>query len=1051
MRIGIPKTKIGVNIHPKLRGIIGKKEDVVFDDAQKAFRAQVAHLLATPPPPLAVPGSKEKEKLERHKRAQEIHAISVKLHPKIHERREEPAITNVLHILDADLSFHLRLYHIAEKLDKNAGEARRVKRELDQVSRGAKQRGELAKEQKRLQDAEKAIRNEFKRHLNELRRIERSEQFRDPIDRLKNAVVDMLNLAYWSEKDKKKISDILSSMNVYEAEFLYTTVQELVRDLNAREDDIVATIRVDQAVTKILTDFRALDELDKELKGIIGALDKKGGYRYYYMSGMQSLKEGEEMLSQASLNKDVLADAFGRLAYAVEFFKEAIHQDGAHADAYFYLAQSYCSLANCELEMESNTQEAFSHITTAIAATNEKNLEPVLVGIRNAQAGADEKQSMLEEYRRVVQEIKKLRSSAFCLFGRYYLRIDDADTAIKNFEEALKLNPGNNEAKEGIVNAWMEKIDQLCRKGEGYLGRGHPDLALDSYREANQLNYKAKGVISAINTPLTNHYNQRVNRNFLESLYGIGQCYISLAGGSNLGRCNAAIKAFSMARGFAEGYPNAILNIDEWIYGSYVLKGEICLKSGKIEEAISSFDTALKINGGGREAITGNFLAYTRRCMQAYDEGNLAQSSKDFDNAMTYFERLGIEPTNLPPAEKKELARTLTYGSLILGMTDLGASLKHAEVAIILDKDYALAHVAKARVLLRSKKNEEAIREFEMAEGMEPTIYEGGNFKYERGIAYMTEGLERYNGAVEIKNTGSDDSAALREFDAAIEYFRKARALGARPKKREDIDAHHRKWDIYGRRREFEKVLREMDELSKLGDVTPEDFLSDGSALYNMGINSGDVSEKIKCFRLALNYFSRMPDSLKRQHLKEIAKACLRLGDVYRRSSSRKDLEKAAGCYIAAYQYLHAIVDSQGFADDETVAELGVASIYISESYMYTNRGRGTDKGIPYLRDKLRGKIEVNYVQEAVDMFGRIENTEYYAQHKEEFKAAYADACLGKASDYSISLQEKIAWCTKALEIYPDYENAKWYLGDLTRRKAEKEKGPFSPDTKPDI
>ncbi len=163
-------------------------------------------------------------------------------------KKTEEVVNHLVNYLKMELKYFLRLYIIAEKLDKIAGSVA-------------------------WQSHPKESQSEMSKHLRGLKRFERREQWNASVKKLEDAMGKMLKAPYGDIPIsqlalRNDIAEEIHKMKLFEADVLYETVKKLIPMIEDKKGN-VDFLGVKQITNKLVEDLRALVALDNELQKLI--------------------------------------------------------------------------------------------------------------------------------------------------------------------------------------------------------------------------------------------------------------------------------------------------------------------------------------------------------------------------------------------------------------------------------------------------------------------------------------------------------------------------------------------------------------------------------------------------------------------------------------------------------------------------------------------------------------------------------------------------------------------------------------------------------------
>jgi tetratricopeptide (TPR) repeat protein len=151
------------------------------------------------------------------------------------------------------------------------------------------------------------------------------------------------------------------------------------------------------------------------------------GPDYYFKDGMKDFRKGE-------------------YTEAIEDFKHVVEMDPKFVEAYFYMGQSYGKIGRRE-----HAEKAYEN---AIA------VDPRYVPAREAlgllEYGEKEFQKA-EKQLEIAKDLGSVNPNVFYALGRIELAERECKKAIQAFKEAIRLDPGFQEARE-----WLDRAEDKC-------------------------------------------------------------------------------------------------------------------------------------------------------------------------------------------------------------------------------------------------------------------------------------------------------------------------------------------------------------------------------------------------------------------------------------------------------------------------------------------------------------------------------------------------------------------------------------------------------------
>ncbi|HUB67273.1 MAG TPA: tetratricopeptide repeat protein [Candidatus Methylacidiphilales bacterium] len=231
--------------------------------------------------------------------------------------------------------------------------------------------------------------------------------------------------------------------------------------------------------------------------------------------------------------------------------------------------------------------------------------------------------------------------------GEGYLKTDQLDKALAQFQETLAINPNYAEAHDNL--------------GDVYLRKGLVDQAISEYQRAAQIDPAFAGAHDNFGNALLRkgkvdeaiaQYQKtlEINPNFTQAYYNLGIAFLQK------GLADQAIIQFQTALKLDPNYAEACNNL-----------GAALLEKGELDEAINQYQKALAINANYVEARTNFANALVQKgqmddavgqfqkaletdpyfALAHYSLGNALARQGQLDAASAqYQEALKIEPTN---------------------------------------------------------------------------------------------------------------------------------------------------------------------------------------------------------------------------------------------------------------------------------------------------------------------------------------------------------------------------------------------------------------------
>ena len=277
---------------------------------------------------------------------------------------------------------------------------------------------------------------------------------------------------------------------------------------------------------------------------------------------------------------------------------------------------------------------------------------------------------------------KEYRAGAFNSRGNAFANKGELDTAIRDYDNALKIKPDFAEALYNRGLAFVDKgeLDAAIRDFDDVL-KLEPDNANALYNRGAV--FTEKGELDAAIRDF-DHILKFIKPDFAEALYNRGLAF------AKKGELDAAIRDFDDAikskSDFAEAFNN---------------RGNAFAKKGELDAAIRDFDDAIKSKPDLAEAFNNRGAAFI-------DNGELDRAIRDFDDAIK---------------SKPDFAEAFNNrGNAFAKKGELDSAIRDYDHAIKLNPNYAKALNNRGIAFTKKGELERAISDFDDAIRIKPDL-----------------------------------------------------------------------------------------------------------------------------------------------------------------------------------------------------------------------------------------------------------------------------------------------------------------------------------------
>ena len=363
---------------------------------------------------------------------------------------------------------------------------------------------------------------------------------------------------------------------------------------------------------------------------------------------------------------------------------------------------------------------------------------------------------------------KEDRAKAFNSRGNAFAKKGELDTAIRDYNQALKIKPDYAEAlnSRGIAFADKGELDRAIRdfdqaininpdfaevfynRGIAFADKGELDRAIRDFDQAIKLKpdyakaFNNRGVAfgkKGEHYPAIRDFDDalKLKPDFAEALNNRGNAFVGK------GELDRAIRDFDDALKLKPGFAGAFSN-----------RGNAFAKKGELDRAISDFDDALDLDSDAVEALNNRGIAFGKK-------GKLDRAISDFDDA------LKLDSDNAEIHNNR--------GNAFAGLGEFDLAIRDFDQAIKIKPNFAAAFNNRGLAFAHKDEFDRAINDFNQAIKIKPDYEEAF---HNRAVAlaqiHARETGEKYKKALEAElRQVSDPEKIVKSYQRRERVYRR--------------------------------------------------------------------------------------------------------------------------------------------------------------------------------------------------------------------------------------------------------------------------------------
>lgn len=538
--------------------------------------------------------------------------------------------------------------------------------------------------------------------------------------------------------------------------------------------------------------------------------------------------EIEEGKIKEHLEKGKFLYKKGMLDAAIEEYKAVLRIDADFVEAHYNLGKAFLKKEMLD-EARKEYEEALRIDPTYVNARFNLETVRIEIALREGEKGEVVGKSDKEK---VVEHIGK---------GVFLAEKGMLDEAIKEFKEALKINPNYAPARYNLENALSEK--ERVR----VIGMRDNEKAKEHFEMVNI--FTQKGMLEEAIKEFKEALKKDPNNADLHTHLGS-----ALAG---KGMFDEAINELKEA-----------LRIDPNNYHAHASLGAAFSQEGMLDEAIKEFKEVAKINPNSADAHGGLGLVFSKK-------GRWDEAIREFKEA------LRINPND--PATHYNLGRAfderafLNKSSYAVASAVSDEAIEEYKASLRLDSDFVDAHICLGQAFIAKRMLDDGIKEFRDSVRINPN-YAKAHFNL--GLALAMKGLmnEAINEFEETLRIDPNNHDARRGFEyalkergtaknKALEHFLRAESLSkegllddALKEYKQGLEispnyiaAHNNLGNILLAKGMVEEAIKEFEEALRIDSNIADVHICLGNALYKKGMIEESVREYKKASKIDPN------------------------------------------------------------------------------------------------------------------------------------------------------------------------------------------------------